>query len=142
MDGRVLLDATGGDRKTKGAAETIPVHGPIRSRRGIGLAGPTSGKQPDGMAMGPPMSAKYLEGWFGQGNVTIFVAFSRPNMKHHAGAIDLRYLELEAFLEPQAAGIDDGQTDTILGDLDLGQDAAHILGTENDGKFVFFGRTN
>lgn len=104
----MLLNATGGYGETKGAAEPIPVHGPIRRRRGIGLSGPASRKQPDGMAMGLPMRAKQLEGGFGQGNVTIFIAFSRPNMEHHAGAIDLGHLKLEAFLEPQAAGIDDG----------------------------------
>lgn len=142
MDGGVLLNSTGGNRKPKGAAETSAVHGVICCWRGIGLAGPACGKQPDRMPMSSPMHAKHLESGCGQGNITIFVASSRPNMEHHAGAIDLGLAELESFLEPQATGIDDGTTDPILVNLDLGQDAPNILRAEHNRELVFFGGTD
>jgi len=69
-----------------------------------------------------------------QGHTAILVAFAGVDMQDHAGTVTMGDLERDAFLNAQAAGIDDGQTDMVVGDTNAGEDLADLIQAEDDGE--------
>src|SRR6266540_2196447 len=92
----------------------------------------SSRKQPDGIAMGEPLVAEQGEGTGGQRNVTILEALAAAHLQLHAGAVDPADLEVDAFADTQATGVDGGQTGVVGGLLEVLQNAPDLIDAEND----------
>jgi len=56
-------------------------------------------------------------------------------VQEHTTGVDVAHLQANAFVQAQAAGIDGGQTDTMILKGDMSQQAAHFCGREDDGQF-------
>ena len=66
------------------------------------------------------------------GDIAIFIAFATLDAEEHAGAIDLGNLELHAFQEAQAAGVDDAQAHAIGWTTNLREHACDLVRGEDD----------
>jgi hypothetical protein len=63
------------------------------------------------------------------------IAFAGADVDEHALGVDVAHLlQVEAFAQTQAAGVNGGQADPVIKLLDFGQDAPHFLGREDHGK--------
>jgi hypothetical protein len=121
---------------TEGALNTAFGHG----QRGVFRSTAASAKsreQEAGVAVSGPIAAEQQEGRLGERDVAILGALSTMDMDHHAGGIDIGDFEVEAFVEPQAAGIDGGQIGVILEGMDLGKNTSDFLTAENGRKASF-----
>jgi hypothetical protein len=63
-------------------------------------------------------------------------------MEHHPGTIDIPDLKLRPFLEPQTAGVDGRETDSVAWDLDQAEKLVNLLDAENGRKLFLAGRAN
>ena len=107
-----LVDAAGLQGSAKGALYAVARHGcggcghpktaPARSR-----------KKPHGVAMGCPGVAEQCEGLLGQGDIAVLRAFAIAHVDDHPGTINIGDLQVGAFLESQATGINGTQADAI-----------------------------
>ena len=52
-------------------------------------------------------------------------------------AVDVGDLQMGAFLQAQAAGVDGGQTDLVARQSDAAENLAHFRAAEDDGQFLF-----
>src|SRR5262249_49036082 len=86
---------------TEGTLDTGATHG-IGSRRALFLIAPRGGKEPGLVPVGFSVSAEEREGLFRQGDVAVFGALTAVDMDLEALAIDVRDLQEEGFMEPQA----------------------------------------
>ena len=73
-----------------------------------------------------PEDAQHLERAPGQGHVAVPGSLSAVDMDKHALTVDVGDLEPQAFGKAQAAGIDSGQTDTVLLTRDTVQYATEV----------------
>ena len=88
-----------------------------------------------GMFMGFPLLAQALESAFGQGDVTIAIAFASADVQEHAPGVDIGNGQTQAFAQAQAAGIDDGQADAMIQGWNSGEDFARFAGRKDDREF-------
>lgn len=56
-------------------------------------------------------------------------------MQEHAFGIDVAHVDVKTFVQAQTAGIDGGQTDTMVEKGNVIEQAAHFGGREDDGQF-------
>ena len=97
----------------EGALDTGATHGGGR-RRTLGVIPPGGGKEPGGVTMGFPVGAEQYEGLGGQGDVPVFGALATMDMDLEALTIDVRDLEEEGFMEPEAQARDSGEVDLVV----------------------------
>jgi hypothetical protein len=63
-------------------------------------------------------------------------------MEHHPGTIDIPDLKLRPFLEPQTAGVDGRETDSVGWNYDEAEKLVNLLDAENGRKLFLAGRAN
>ena len=93
------------------------------------------GKEQRGMTMRFPEFAQEQERAPGQRDVTILIALARSDVEEHASAINVADLEVQAFPQTQAAGIDRDQSDAMIQGGHGREDAAGFGSGEDDGEF-------
>ena len=86
---------------TEGTLDTGAAHGGGRCRT-VGVIAPGGGKAPGGVPVGFPVGPQPHQGLFGQGDVAVFGALAAVDMDLEALAIDVRDLQEEGFMEPEA----------------------------------------
>jgi hypothetical protein len=97
-------------RFAEGPLDTGATHGG-GSRRTLGVIPPGGGKEPGGVPMSFPGGAEQHEGLGRQRDVPIFGALAAVDMDLQALTIDVRDLQAEGCMEPQAQALDDGKVD-------------------------------
>ena len=60
-------------------------------------------------------------------------------MQEFSILIDIRHLEMSAFLQAQATGVNGGQAHPVAGEPDGVEHTAHFCQAEDDGEFFFAG---
>jgi len=131
---RGLFDAAGLEREAEGALERGAAHG--FSGRGGALSTVTlGGKEQRGVPMRFPLFPQELERAFGQRDVTILIALAGADVKEHPLGVNVADLEVQAFAQAQATGINGDETDAMVQGGHASQDAAHFGGGEDDGEF-------
>ena len=80
----------------------------------MGVIAPGGGKEPGLVTMGFPVGAEQREGLGGQRDVPVFGALATMDMDLEALAIDVRDLEGEGFMEPEAHARDRGAVDVVV----------------------------
>ena len=131
---RVFLDSAGVEGQTEGALEGGTAHR-FGGGRGAQAVVAFGREQQRGMAMSFPLLAQELERALGQRDVAIGVALARAQVQQQALRIDVADFQMEAFTEPQAAGIDRGQGDPMIQSGDRGENLAHFPRREDHGQF-------
>ena len=130
----VFFDAAGIEGQPEGALERGAAHG--FGGGGGALAGMTPGGEDQrGMAMGFPLLAQEQERAPGQRDVTILIALAGADVKEAALGINVTDLEVQAFAQTQAAGIDRDQSDAMIKGGNGGEEASGFGGGEDDGEF-------
>ena len=71
------------------------------------------------ISMGGPVISKHDQGFFRQGNVSIFGPFAPMHMDHHAFGVDIGNLQIQHLLKAKAAGINGGQKNIIVKRVDM-----------------------
>lgn len=134
VDMGVFGNAAGLEREPKGALERGATHG--SSRRGTEPSTvPLGGKEQCAVTMGFPLLTQPLQGAPGQRHVTILIALALADVQEHAPGVNVADLELEAFAQTQAAGVNGGQTNAVIQKCDACQNAAHLGDAEDDRQF-------
>ena len=77
-----------------------------------------------------------------QRHVAILGALAMADVNHHAGAVDVGDLQMGAFLQAQAAGVDGGRDKLVTRQSDAGKNLAHFRQAEDDGQLLLRGRTH
>ena len=131
---RGLFDAAGLEREPEGALQRGAAHG-FRGRGRALSAVAFGGKEQRGMTVGFPELAQQRQGALGQRDVTIPVALAGAEVQEHPFGINVADGQREPFAQPQAAGINEDQTDAMVQGRHLGQNAAHFGGREHDRQF-------
>jgi hypothetical protein len=85
----------------EGALDTGATHGGSRCRP-LDVIAPGGGKEPGRMTMGFPVGTEQHEGIGGQGDVPVFGALAPMDMDLEALTIDVRDLQGEGLMEPEA----------------------------------------
>jgi len=93
----------------------------------------TVGEEPLGVAMDLPDLAKHGECGLGQGQGAFLIAFADYPQEHLLG-IDGGNGQFDGFADPQAAGVDQGETAAIDRLLDRADQAAAVLVTSDVGQ--------
>ena len=119
----------------EGALDTGATHGRGR-RRTLGVIPPGGGKEPGGVTMGFPGGAEQRERLGGQGDVPVLGALATMDMDLEALAIDVRDLEGEGFMEPEAQAIDRGEVDLVVQGGGRREEPPDLLHTEDGGETV------
>lgn len=134
MNVRPLGDAAGFEREAEGPLQRGAAH-----RFGSGARPQTAvtfgGKEPGRMPVRFPLFAQEQQCAFGQGDVTVLIAFAGADVQQHALRIDVGNLEAQPFTQAEAAGVDRDQADAMIQGGNAGQNAAHLGGGEHDGQF-------
>jgi len=120
-----VLDAVA---RHRGGGGGHPKTAPARSR-----------KKPHGVAMGGPGVAEQREGLLGQGDRAVLRAFAIAHVDGHPGTSNIGDLQVGAFLESQATGIDGTQADALPREPPTLEDRAHCLHAEDDRERVLLG---
>ena len=120
---------------TEGALDTGPTHGGGRGRTLLVIP-PGGGKEPGLVTMGFPGGAEQREGIFRQRDVPVFGALAAVDMDLEALAIDVRDLQGEGFLEPEAQAVDGGEGDVVVQGGSGRQESPDLLHTEDGGETV------
>src|SRR5262249_50059336 len=94
----------------EGALDAGATHGRGRGRTLLMMPS-GGGKEPGGVTMGFPVGPEQCQRIGGQGDVPVFGALTSVDMDLEALAINVRDLQEEGFLEPQAQAIDGGEVD-------------------------------
>ena len=129
-----LYDATG----AQGQAESSLQSGTLDRFRGAPSALSSvafSREKPARMPVSFPLFSEQLDRALGQGDITVGIAFARADVQQHALGIDVGDLEVQAFAQPQAAGVNGGQANPVIQSLDLSKDLARLLGGKDDRQF-------
>ena len=133
VDMGVLLDAAGAQSQTEGALERGAAH--RLGGRGCAQAVVAFGREEQrGMFVGSPLLAQEVERALGQRDVTIGVALAAANVEQHPFGIDIADCQRQAFTEPQAAGIDRGQSDPMIQGGDRRENLAYFAGGQDHGQ--------
>ena len=131
---RVLFDAAGLERQTESALQRGALNrfsGRGRAASGMALAR----EQERGMPMSFPLFAQEQQRALRQRDVAVAISFARADVQEHALGIHVADLEVQAFAQTQAAGIDGGQADAMIQSGHAGQDAAHFSRRKHDREF-------
>jgi hypothetical protein len=120
---------------TAGALDTGATHGGGR-RRTLEVMAPGGGKEPGRVPMGFPEGAEEREGIDGQGDVAVFGTLATMDMDLEALAIDVRDLEAEGFMEPEAQARDRGEGDLVVQGGGRREEPPDLLHTEDGGETV------
>jgi hypothetical protein len=86
--------------------------------------------------MSSPVGAEQREGLGRQRDVSIFGALPTMDMDLKALAIDVRDLEEEGFMEPEAQAIDRGEVDLVVHGGRRFEEPPHLLHPEDGGETV------
>jgi hypothetical protein len=90
--------------------------------------------------VGFPEFPENLECFEGQRNVSVFVSFTAMDMDEHSLGIDVRYLEMGSFLEPETEGVHGGETSLVMREPYRSEDISDFANTEDHREgFLFFG---
>jgi hypothetical protein len=115
-----FTDPTGAD----GSRGGVVLHASARPGR----------KEPDRVAMGAPLAAEQGERARGQGDVAGLEALAAADLELHAGAVDPGDLQVDAFADAQAAGVDGGEAGVVGGPVDVVKNPPDFLDAEHDGQ--------
>ena len=134
MDVRGLLHAAGLEGQAEAALQRGAAHG------FGGGGGPLAtvafgGKEQRGMPMRFPVFPQALKGDFGQRHVAVLIALATADVEEHAFGIDVADLEAQAFAQAQASGVNEQQTDALIGRGHRGEQAADFGGGEHHRQF-------
>ena len=134
MDGHACF----GDPRTvfgcaEGALDPGATHRGSRPRT-LCMLPPGGGKEPGGGPMGLPGGAEQREGLGGQGDVPVFGAFPTMDMDLEALTIEVRDLEAEGFLEPEAQARDGGEVRWVVEGGGGREESLALLHTEDGGE--------
>jgi hypothetical protein len=110
-------------------------------RRTVGVIAPGGGKEPGLVTMGLPVGAEQREGLGGQRDVPVFGALATMARDLEALAIDVRALEGEGFMEPEAQARDRGAGDLVVERGGGGQEPPDFFSTEHSRERVGGWRT-
>jgi hypothetical protein len=124
----------------EGALDTGATHRGNR-RRSLDVTAPSGGKEPGGVTMGFPGGAEQHEGLCGQGDVPVFGALATMDMDLEALTIDVRDLQGESLMEPEAQAIDGGKVDLVVQGGGRLKEPLDLLHTEDGGEPVGGWRT-
>jgi len=91
-------------------------------------------KDPGGMAVGFPLFPQEFQRALGQRHVAVAVALAPADVQEPALGIDVAHLQAQAFAQPQAAGVDEGEPNAMIQGGHGGQEAAHLGGGEHHGQ--------
>jgi len=134
VDVSLFFDATGFERDAEGPLQRGATH-----RFGGGGSAQTAvtfgWEDQRRMAMSFPLLAQEQQRAFGQGDVTVLIAFAAADVQEHALRINVADLEAQPFPQAQAAGVNGGQADPMIQGGDGSQNAAHLGGREHDREF-------
>ena len=87
--------------------------------------------------MGFPVPAKKYQGFVWKWNIPVFGSFAAVDEEHHPGTIDVRYLQIQRFLQPQATGVDGGEEDEVVKGGNLREGRVNCLCGRDFGKPFF-----
>ena len=119
----------------EGPLDTAPTHWGGRGGT-VELSAPGGRKEPGRVPMGFPGGAEQSQGILGQGDVPVFGALAAVDMDLEALAIDVRDLQGEGFLEPEAQAGDGGAVDRVVQGGSGGKEPPALLHTEDGGETV------
>jgi hypothetical protein len=119
----------------EGPLDTAPTHWGGRGWT-LELIAPGSRKEPGRVPMGFPGGAEQSQGILGQGDVPVFGALAAVDMDLEALAIEVRDLQGEGFLEPEAQAVDGGEGDLVVPGGSGGKEPPDLLHTEDGGETV------
>jgi hypothetical protein len=105
-------------------------------RRPLGMIPPGGGTEPGGVPMGLPGGAEQRAGLGGQGDVPVFGAFPTMDMDLEALALDVRDLEGEGCMEPEAQARDGGEVRLVVEGGRGREESLALLHTEDGGEPV------
>ena len=88
--------------------------------------------------MGQPVAPQDVEGVLGQGDIAILGALAPMDVDHHALAVDVADLKIEAFLKPESAGVDGEQECVVVKGGHGAEDSADFVLAEDGGQAVLF----
>ena len=100
------------------------------------MIAPGGGKEPGRVTMGFPGGAEQREGLGGQRDVPVFGALATMDMDLEALAIDVRDLEGEGCMEPEAQARDRGAGDLVVERGGGRQESPDFLHTEHSREMV------
>ena len=100
------------------------------------MIAPGGGKEPGGVTMGFPVGAEQREGLGGQRDVPVLGALPTMDMDLEALPVNIRDLEGEGFMEPEAQAIDRGEVDLIVEGGGRLEEPPDFLHTEDGGETV------
>ena len=106
------MDAAGLQGGAKGVLDAVARHG-CGCRGHPETAPARSRKKPHRVAVGFPVLAEQREDLRWQGHIAVLGAFATAHMDDHPCAINIRDLQVGAFLQSEATGIESAQTDAI-----------------------------
>ena len=136
VHGSALVKAAIFERGVEGLLDAALGHRLSRLRQ-VDVVTTFGGKEQHGIAMCLPVVAQQLQRAFGQRHVTIFRAFAVADVNHQAGAVDVGDLQISAFLQPQAAGVDGLETNLVARQSEARENLAHLFLAEDDRQFLF-----
>ena len=134
MDVRGLLDAAGQKGHAKAALQRDAADGYGGGGRPLATVA-FGGEEQRGMPMRFPVFPQALEGDVGQRHVAIPVALATADVQEHALGINVADFEAQAFAQAQAAGVNEQQTDALIGRGHRGEQAADFGGGEHHRQF-------
>jgi len=100
-----FADAGGIASLAERSLNTVNSHGIFSGRRLLAVAA-QSRKKKLRMAVNYPVLTKQFERLLGKRDHPVYGSFASMDVDHLPVALDVRYLEIQAFLKPQPAGID------------------------------------
>lgn len=133
-----LGDAAGLQGRATGVLDAVARHG------GGGGGPPTTAparrrKKPHGVARGCPGVAEQRQGLLGEGDRAVLRALATAPVDDHPGPIKIGDLQVGAFLESQATGLEGTQADARARSPHTLADRAHFLHAEEDRELVLLG---
>ena len=131
VDVRRLFDAAGLEGKAESALQRGTAH---RFGGGAGALAAVAlgGKEQCGMAMRFPLLAQEQQGALGQRDIAVLVTFAAADVNEPPLRINVADRQTQPFAQAQAAGVNGDQADAMIQGGDGRQQAAHLVGGEND----------